>query len=47
VIALLYADRLPEATTLGDRAGLEGVLHHAGLALDRTALERALDGSGS
>ncbi len=47
VVALLYADRLPEATTLGDTAALEVVLHHAGLALDRTALERALDGSGS
>ena len=45
-VALLYADRLPEVTTLGDTAALEVVLDHAGLALDRTALERALDDAG-
>jgi hypothetical protein len=42
VIALLYADNLPEDGPLGDTSALEVVLHHAGLALDRAALERAL-----
>ena len=42
VAALLYADQLPEAKRIGDTAALEIVLHEAGLALDRAALERAL-----
>jgi hypothetical protein len=42
VIALLYADNLPDDGPLGDTSALEVVLHHAGLALDRAALERAL-----
>lgn len=42
VIALLYGDNLPGARPLGDTSALEVVLHHAGLALDRAALERAL-----
>jgi hypothetical protein len=42
VIALLYGDNLPEDGPLGDTSALEVVLHHAGLALDRAALERAL-----
>lgn len=42
VIALLYGDNLPDGRPLGDTSALEVVLHHAGLALDRAALERAL-----
>lgn len=42
VVALLYADNLPASTPIGDTSALEVVLHHAGLALDRAALERAL-----
>jgi hypothetical protein len=42
VAALLYADRLPERRPIGDTAALEVVLHEAGLALHRAALERAL-----
>jgi len=42
VVALLYADNLPEGQSLPDTSALEVVLHHAGLALDRAALERAL-----
>jgi len=42
VVALLYADNLPDAQPLGDTAALEVVLHEAGLALDRAALERRL-----
>ena len=42
VVALLYADNLPAGTSLGDTSALEVVLHHAGLALDRAVLERAL-----
>jgi hypothetical protein len=42
VVALLYADNLPESKPFGDTSALEVVLHHAGLALDRAALERAL-----
>ncbi len=46
VVAFLYADRLPGDEAIGDTAALEVVLHHAGLALDRAALERALDEPG-
>ena len=42
VIAVLYADNLPGDAPVGDTSVLEVVLHHAGLALDRAALERAL-----
>ena len=42
VIALLYGDGGGDRRELPDTSGLEVVLHHAGLALDRAALERAL-----
>ncbi len=42
VIALLYGDQSPTGAPIPDTHGLEVVLHHAGLALDRAALERAL-----
>jgi hypothetical protein len=42
VIALLYADQGMTERAMPDTSGLEVVLHHAGLALDRAALERAL-----
>lgn len=42
VIALLYGDNLPADSPIGDTSALEVVLHHAGLALDRAVLERAL-----
>ena len=42
VIALLYGDNLPDDGPIGDTSALEVVLHHAGLALERAALERAL-----
>jgi len=42
VIAVLYADNLPEGRPLPDTYALEVVLHEAGLALDRAALERQL-----
>jgi hypothetical protein len=42
VVALLYADNLPDDAPLGDTGALELVLHEAGLALDRAALERQL-----
>ena len=48
VVALLYADNFSTGGEPGDTSALEVVLHHAGLALDRAALERALvetDGS--
>jgi hypothetical protein len=38
----LYADHLPEQRPIGDTSALEVVLSHAGLALDRAVLERAL-----
>ena len=41
-IALLYGDQSPGGAEMPDTSGLEVVLHHAGLALDRAALERAL-----
>ena len=47
VIALLYGDNVASGTPIGDTSALEVVLHHAGMALDRAALERALrEGSG-
>ena len=42
VIALLYGDQSLTGAPIPDTHGLEVVLHHAGLALDRAALERAL-----
>ncbi|MCR9097378.1 MAG: DUF4388 domain-containing protein [bacterium] len=42
VIAMLYADQSTSDAPMPDTHGLEVVLHHAGLALDRAALERAL-----
>jgi hypothetical protein len=42
VVAILYADNLPSRLLLPDTGALEVVLHEAGLALDRTLLERAL-----
>ncbi len=42
VIALLYGDQSVSDAPIPDTHGLEVVLHHAGLALDRAALERAL-----
>jgi hypothetical protein len=42
VVALLYADNLPEGSPIGDTTMLSVVLHEAGLALDRALLERAL-----
>ena len=47
VIAVLYGDNLPGRAAIGDTSALEVVLHHAGLALDRAALERALREQGS
>jgi len=47
VIAVLYGDNLPDDEPVGDTSSLEVVLHHAGLALDRAALERALTESSS
>ena len=41
-IALLYGDQVPDGTEMPDTSGLEEVLHHAGLALHRAALDRAL-----
>jgi len=46
VVALLYADNLPSRDLLPDTGALEVVLHEAGLALDRTLLERALAEAG-
>jgi hypothetical protein len=42
VVALVYGDGGPAPAELPDTSALEVVLHHAGLALDRAALERAL-----
>jgi hypothetical protein len=42
VVALLYADNLPANGPLPDTEALEVILHEAGLALDRAALERQL-----
>jgi len=46
VVALLYADNLPDEQPLADTTGLEITLHEAGLALDRALLERTLASSG-
>ena len=40
-IAMLYCDQAPDGSGIPDTRGLEVVLQHAGLALDRAALERA------
>ncbi len=42
VVALIYADNLPDEKPLGDPTAFEIVLHEAGLVLDRAVLERAL-----
>jgi hypothetical protein len=42
VVAVLYADNLPGGLLLPETGALEVVLHEAGLALDRSLLERAL-----
>jgi hypothetical protein len=42
VVAVLYADNLPGRDLLPDTGALEVVMHEAGLALDRSLLERAL-----
>ena len=46
VVALLYADNFASEVEPSDTSALEVVLHHAGLALDRAALERALIETG-
>ncbi|MDJ0786074.1 MAG: DUF4388 domain-containing protein [Myxococcota bacterium] len=43
VVAIVYGDMLPEPGGLPNTGTLEVVLHQAGLALDRAALERVLD----
>lgn len=42
VVAILYGDNGSRSRELPESSGLEVVLQHAGLALDRAALERAL-----
>jgi hypothetical protein len=42
VVALVYADNLPDEKPMPDPTALEIVLHEAGLVLDRALLERAL-----
>jgi len=42
VVALVYADNLPGAETMGDMSVIEIALHEAGLALERALLQRAL-----
>jgi len=42
VVALIYADNLPDEKPLPDSTAFEIVLHEAGLVLDRAVLERAL-----
>jgi hypothetical protein len=42
VVALIYADNLPDDKPLPDPTAFEIVLHEAGLVLDRAVLERAL-----
>lgn len=46
VVAILYADSLPSRMLLPETGALEVVLHEAGLALDRTLLERTLAEAG-
>jgi hypothetical protein len=46
VVAILYADNLPGRAPLPETGALEVVIHEAGLALDRTLLERALAEAG-
>jgi hypothetical protein len=46
VVAILYADNLPGRALLPDTGALEVVLHEAGLALDRSLLERTLGETG-
>jgi hypothetical protein len=43
IAAILYADNLPSQRALPDTSALEVVVHEAGLALERTVLERALE----
>lgn len=47
VFAVLYGDQLPNHAPIGDTAALEVILHHAGLSLDRAALERVLSDPSS
>ena len=47
VVAVLYGDNLPGRALLPDTGALEVVLHEAGLALERTLLERTLAAAGS
>ncbi len=47
VFAVLYGDQLPNQAPIGDTAALEVILHHAGLSLDRAALERVLSDPSS
>jgi hypothetical protein len=42
IVAMLYADNLPDDEPIGDTSAIEGVLQHAGESLDRAAFERAL-----
>ncbi|HKA13727.1 MAG TPA: DUF4388 domain-containing protein [Myxococcota bacterium] len=42
VVALVYADNLPDEKPITDPTAFEIVLHEAGLVLDRALLERAL-----
>jgi hypothetical protein len=42
IIAILYGDNLPESRKIGNTAGLEIFLSHAGLAMDKAFLERML-----
>jgi hypothetical protein len=46
VVAILYADNLPGRALLPDTGALEVVLHEAGLALERSLLERTLAEAG-
>jgi hypothetical protein len=41
VVALVYADNLPDEKPLPDPTAFEIVLHEAGVVLDRALLERA------
>jgi len=43
IAAVLYADNLPSRRPLPDTSAVEVVLHEAGLALERSVLERALE----